>query len=138
MYSKYQITKTLENCFQNMNCFPWIKKILVLIHLKYCLPRHLCQILPQSTETHLQQNPHNVFNRFSYSVTPHSTTGHHKYWTFQTIWQVKSIKYIIKFHTDHNALWVKHATHQKAESLRATSLSKLDNMVNNNSIFNTF
>ena len=27
--------------------------------------------------------------------------------------------------------------HQKAESLRAASLSKLDNMVNNNSNFNT-
>ena len=36
-----------------------------------------------------------------------------------------------------NALWVKHASHQKAESLRAPSLSKLDNMVNSNSIFNT-
>ena len=36
-----------------------------------------------------------------------------------------------------NALRVKHASHQKAESLRAPSLSKLDNMVNSNSIFNT-
>ena len=31
----------------------------------------------------------------------------------------------------------KHATHQRAESLRAASLSKLDNTVNNDSIFNT-
>ena len=47
------------------------------------------------------------------------------------------MKFIHKLYTDHNALWTKHATQQKAGSLRATSLSKLDNMVNNNSIFNT-
>ena len=35
MYSKYQIIKILENCFQNMNCFSWIKLIFVPIHLKY-------------------------------------------------------------------------------------------------------
>ena len=38
---------------------------------------------------------------------------------------------------NHNDLWVKHATHQKAGSLRADSLSKLDSTVNSNSIFNT-
>ena len=32
---------------------------------------------------------------------------------------------------------VKHATYQNAESLKAIFLSKLENMVNNNSIFNT-
>ena len=47
------------------------------------------------------------------------------------------MKVIIKLYTDHNSLWTKHTTHQKAGPLRATSLSKLDNMVNNNSIFNT-
>ena len=36
-----------------------------------------------------------------------------------------------------HTLWVKDTTYQKAESLRAASLSKLDNMVNKNSIFNT-
>ena len=35
MYSEYQMIKILENCFQNMNCFSWIKLIPVLIHLKY-------------------------------------------------------------------------------------------------------
>ena len=30
-----------------------------------------------------------------------------------------------------------NSTHQKSESLRAASLSKLDNTVNDNSIFNT-
>ena len=33
--------------------------------------------------------------------------------------------------------WVKYTSHQKVESLAATSLSNLDNMVNNNSIINT-
>ena len=26
--------KNIENCFQNMNCFPWIKLTSFLIHLK--------------------------------------------------------------------------------------------------------
>ena len=45
--------------------------------------------------------------------------------------------FIIKLCTDHNTLSVKHTTHQKAESLRAASVSKSDNTVNNNSISNT-
>ena len=40
-------------------------------------------------------------------------------------------------YTSHKTLLVQHATYQKAESLRAASLSKLDNRVNNHSIFNT-
>ena len=47
------------------------------------------------------------------------------------------IKFIIQLFTDHNTLWVKHARHQKADSLIAAFLLKLDNTVNNNSIFNT-
>ena len=42
-----------------------------------------------------------------------------------------------KIYTDYKNLQVKHTTHKKAVSIRAASLSKLDNMVNNNSIFNT-
>ena len=67
----------------------------------------------------------------------HSTTRYHNYWINQTIYQAKPIKPFIKLYTDHNILWVKHATHQKAESLLDASLSKLDNTVNNNSISNT-
>ena len=37
----------------------------------------------------------------------------------------------------HNTLWVKNATHQKTEFLITAFLSKLDNTVNSNSIFNT-
>ena len=68
---------------------------------------------------------------------PHSTTRHHKYLVYQTICQSKTIRFSIKLYADHNTLWVKHATHQKAESLRGASLWKLDNAVNKNSIFNT-
>ena len=60
-----------------------------------------------------------------------------RYWIYQTMCQAKPIKCIIKLYTDHNILWVKHTSHEKAESLRETSLSKLDNTVNSNSIFNT-
>ena len=56
---------------------------------------------------------------------------------YQTICQAKPIKFIIKLYRNHNTLLIKHATYQKTESSRAASLSKLDNMVNNNSIFNT-
>ena len=42
-----------------------------------------------------------------------------------------------KLYEDHNTLKIKHAAHQKAESLRAASLSKLNNRVSNNSILNT-
>ena len=60
-----------------------------------------------------------------------------KDWINQTKRQAKSIKFIIKQYTNHNTLWVKHTTHQKAVSLRAASPSKLGNAVNNNSICNT-
>ena len=66
----------MEICFQNVNCFPWIKLISVLIHPKYryyntpslelpFLPRHLCQISPWLTETLLQHNPHQCFSSVS-------------------------------------------------------------------------
>ena len=51
-------------------------------------------------------------------LLPNSTTDHHKYWIYQTICQAKSIKFIIKLYTDHNSLWVKHVTFQRAESLK--------------------
>ena len=35
MHSKYQIIKILENYFQNLSSFSWIKLIPVVIHLKY-------------------------------------------------------------------------------------------------------
>ena len=89
----------------------------------------------QSTEIPLQHNPHNVLHWFPYLVLPHATTHRHNYWMYQTIWQAKPIKLIIKLYADHDTLWVKQITHQKAESLRAASLSKLDNTVNSNSIF---
>ena len=66
------------------------------------------------TENPLQHNPRRVLYRFSYFVVPHSTTRSHKYWINQHIYRSKPIKFNIKLYTDHNALWVKHATHQKA------------------------
>ena len=49
----------------------------------------------------------------------------------------KPVKFVIKLYADHDTLWVKHATHQKSESLRTASSSNLDNMVNNSTNFNT-
>ena len=75
--------------------------------------------------------------RSSYFALPHSTTRHHKYWINQSICQVKPTKFIIKLYTGLNTLWVKNSTHHNAESLRASSLSKLDNTFNDSSISNT-
>ena len=65
------------------------------------------------------------------------TTNHHKYWIYQIIYKAKPIKFAIKLYTDHDTLWVKHATNQKVESLRAASPSNLGNMVSNAISFNT-
>ena len=78
-----------------------------------------------------------MFYQCPYFVLPHSTSRRHSYWIYQTIWQAKSIIFIMKLYTDHNSSWVKHAIHQKVESLREASLPKLDNKVNNNSLFKT-
>ena len=53
------------------------------------------------------------------------------------MFQLKLIKFIIKLYANQNSLLVEHATYQKVESLRAASVSKLDNTANNNYIFNT-
>ena len=62
MYSKYQIIKILENCFQNIKCFSWIKLIPVLIHLKYWYYN--------SPYLELPCLPHHVLHRFLYFLYP--------------------------------------------------------------------
>ena len=130
----------MENCFQNTNCFSWIKLILVLIHFKYCYyntpslerPCLLCcayQVLPLPTETSHQRNLYHVFHRFPYFFLLYSTSRHY-YWMYQTICQAEPIKLIINLYL--NLL----STYQKAKSPRAASLSKLDTAFNKNSIFN--
>ena len=131
----------LENCFQNMKRFSLIKLIPVLIHLTYWYYNTpslelscLHQISPWRTETPRQHNPHDFLHPFPYIFLCLAT--HHRYWIYLPICQSKPVKFIIKLYTDHKNLWFKHATHQKTESLRALFLSKLDNLVNGNSIFN--
>ena len=63
-----------------------------------------------------------LFNTILFSILPYATTSIR----YQTTCKAKPIKCIIKLNTDHNILWVKPATHQKAV-LRTVSLSKLDN-----------
>ena len=85
----------------------------------------------------LQHNPHHLLHQLLYFVLPLWTTSYYRYWIYQTICKAKLMKVIFKLYTDHNSLWTKQTTHQKAGSLRVTSLSKLDNMINNDFIFNT-
>ena len=70
--------------FESMKFVSWIKLIPVLIHLKYwydntpsvglCLPHHLCQTAPWSTENPIQYNSDHVLHRFSYFALPNMTT----------------------------------------------------------------
>ena len=90
-----------------------------------------------SFKRHLNANSFNMFltlqqlseAQFPYFVLPHLTTRHHKYWINQTICQAKPTTFIIKLYTGLNTLWVKHDTHQKAGSLRASSLSILSLLI---------
>ena len=125
------------NCFPNFSSDP--SQVLILQYLIPTASASPLQSLPNFpwlTETPLQDNPHHVLHLFPNFFLPYSTTRHN-HWIYQTICQVKPMKFVINLYTNHNTLLVKHATYQIAESLRAASLSKLDNRVNSNSIFNT-
>ena len=143
MYSKYQIGKLfwkyelllLDEGNSSSDPSQLLIQQFPILELP-CLPDNLCQILPYPTKTLLQHNHHHVLNQFPYFVLPHLMTHHHNDWIYQTISQAKSIKFFTKLYTDHNTLFIKQATYQKSESFRDASLSKLDNTVNNNSIFN--
>ena len=45
----------------------------------------------------LQHNLDHVLHQFSYFVLPHSTTSHHKYWIYQTIYKVKPINLLASY-----------------------------------------
>ena len=124
-----------------MNCYSWIKLIPVLIHLKYwyynssylelpCLIHRLFKILPWPTRPHSTQSWSSSSLISLFCPTPFD----HKPPQVLDI-KAKPIKFIIKLYTDFSTFWVKHTTCRKFESLRASSLSNLNNMVNNNSIF---
>ena len=161
MYSKYQIIKILKNCFRSMNCFSWIKLILVLIHLKYWyynspyaelpyLPHHICQILPQPAKTFfninlimlassnpLQHKPHHVLRRFQYCVLLHLTKSHQSIGYTKSYIKPSQSNLLSNYIQIVDTLWVKHATHQNDESLRTASPSNLGDIVNNSSNFST-
>ena len=94
--------------FSKHYLFLLIKLISVLLYLKYwyCntpsleLPfnsRPLCQISPWPTKISLQHNPLRVLHRFSYFVLPNATKRNIN-WIYQTKFQPKSIKFIIKLY----------------------------------------
>ena len=135
MFSRYELL-----CLDQANSSSDLSQILI-IH--FPTPRAspapsssliICQILPYPAETPLQHDPHYVFHRFLYFVhTPSQVLDKSNHIPSQA----KPIKLIINLYADHNIIWANHVTHPKAESLRADSLTKLDNTVNNNSISNT-
>ena len=116
-----------------MKRFSWIKLIPVLIHLKYWYYNTPSQELP-SFPYHLFNTSLHVFHLFPYFVLPNLTTCH-KYWTY---WphDKPSHSNLLSSYIQIIKTYGQHATHQEAEPLGATCLSKLDNMVNKNSIFN--
>ena len=101
-----------------MNYFSWIKLISVLIHLKYEQSFPVSLII--SVKFYLR--PLKPF-----FVLPHSTTSHRKYCIYQTICKSKQIKFIRKL----LQIIIPYGSNT---FLRAASLSKLDNMVNNTSL----
>ena len=100
----YRIKKILENYFQNMTCFSWIKLISVLICLKYwyyntlflelpCFPCPFCQISPWPAEI-----PSSSVFLFCPILCHHAQQKIN--WIYQTKCQAKSIRFIIKLYTN--------------------------------------
>ena len=79
----------------------------------------------------LQHNPHHDHHRFLNFVLSNLTTRH-KYWICQSVCQAKPLKFLIRLYTDHKNLWVKPI--KELILIRASSLSKLDNTINNYSV----
>ena len=85
---KYQIIKILENCFQKINYFPWIKLNTIWIHLKYwhyslshlellCLPHYPCHILSYQLKSLFNTILIMFFIGFpilSYAIRPYAIT----------------------------------------------------------------
>ena len=134
MFSKYELF-LLDQAYSSSD----LSQILILRFPIFRASLPPSPSLPnfQPTEAPLHHNPPHVLRQIPYFVLPYLTTHHDKYWLYQTMRQAKQIKFMIKLYTDDNNLWIKHVTHQKAEPLRAASLSKLESKVNNHSIFNT-
>ena len=141
MFSKYEMF-----FLDQANFSSYQSQILIL---KYLILRASLPLSPS-----LQHNPQYVLHQFPYFVLANLTIRH-KYWIYQTVCQAKALKFIIKLYADHQKLWhvcrwgslCAHTRKKKLwlnmlpiENLiliRAASLSKLDNTVNNNSVFNT-
>ena len=143
MDSTYQLIKILENYFKIFTAFSdqansssGPSQILIL---QFPIPRAyltiFCQTLPEPSETLLQHSLHHVLNRFPYFVPSNLTTHQHKYQLYQSICHVKQIYVQAILRSQY--LLGKTRQPSKRQSLRSTSLSKLDNTVNSNSIFNT-
>ena len=107
LFSKYELLFLLK-----ANSSSDRSQILIL---QFSIPRASLLLSPSRSpaETPLQHNPHHVRHWFPYLFLSYSTTHHHNYWMLQTIYQAKSIIFIITLYTDHNDLQVKHGTHQK-------------------------
>ena len=104
-------------------------QILILLIL-------ITNISEKSYPSHVKSLFNTILIMCSSSVSLFYPNTFHNYWINQTICQPKPIKFIINLYANRNTLLVKRTTHQKAESLRAASLSKLANTENNISIFN--
>ena len=71
----------------------------------------------------LQQKPRHVLHRFQYflySIRPQATTS---IWYTKSYIKPRQSNLLSSLYTDRDTLWVKHAAHQKVESLRTASPS---------------
>ena len=124
-------------CFPfSAKCFDRNSKCLFYILLNLPSPSPSPSNFALANWNSLQHNPHHVLHWFLYFVQPHWTTSHLKYWIYRTICKVKQIKFKIKLYIQIIILYGSNTLPIK-KLRRAATLSKLDNMVNSNSIFTT-
>ena len=127
-----------------MTSFSQIKLILVLINIVTTTPLPYISLLPSPSLSNFALEKRNLsiailimlffgFPIFPYPIQPHATSiGYTKaYAKTRQSNPLSCYIQIIKPYMGQTHI------HQKADSLSAASLSKLDNMVNSKSIFNT-
>ena len=119
----------MQNCFQNAKFFYWTKLISVLIHLKHWYYDSPYLELPTTLVMFFIGFP-----ILSYPIQPNATTsiGYTKSYgkSSQSNLLSSCLQIIISYGL--GTLPIK-----KVKSLRTAFLSKIDNSVNSNSIFNT-
>ena len=126
----------MESCFQNMNRFSWIKLIPVLTRLKYWYCNNTFQEVPCF--------PHHFYNTIlimffiSFPILfnpiwPHTTS----IWYTKPCAKSSHLNFLLSYRQMIKIYRSNMLSIEKLILIRTASLSKLDNTLSSNSIFNT-